>query len=185
MISIVILLSTILVIVCIILIIIFSFLLKNKYGKQYEVFEYDYNKLCRGHIEDNCPNNANGNFYALLKWIGADSEQYLGTISINETSVDGYYTENYWVTIVDLQTQITVGTMRWSNLYFQKLTPKENVKDVIKTKIPFLRTYVTAASGILNKLQNSNIVTDYRKDIRRIYVYNNINIKKKLSVTEF
>jgi hypothetical protein len=163
-----------LIIIIIYLVIISFFIFKTK-GKQYELFEYNYNDLCLGNISDNCPNNANGNFYCLIKW-KTMKDHYLSSISINEISKDNYYTENYWITILDQKTNTTVGSVRWSYLYYQEsATP-----DKIKTTVPYLKSYVTAASGLLNNLQNCKIITDFRKDVRKVHFFSDHSQNKSL-----
>ena len=162
-------------IIIIIYLVIISFFIFQVKGKKYELFEYNYKDFCFGNIPDNCPNNANGNFYCLLKWKTKNS-QYLGSLSVNEVSTDNYYTESYWITILDKKKNITVGSVRWSFLYYQKNANP----DKIKTTVPFIKSYVSAASGLLNNLQNCKILTDFRKDLRKIYIFSDHPQNKSL-----
>jgi hypothetical protein len=162
-------------IIIIIYLIILSFFIFEIQGKQYELFEYNYNDLCLGNIKDNCPNNANGNFYSMIQWKTMNNH-YLSSISISEASKNNYYTENYWITILDQKTNITVGTVRWSYLYYQD----SKTPDKIKTNVPYLKSYVSAASGLLNKLQNCKIITDFENDVRKIHIFSDHPQNKSL-----
>jgi len=135
--------------------------------KQYQLFEYKYDDLCIGIIKDNCPNNANQNYYNLIS-CKTMSNNNLGSVYISKTSTDNYYTLNFWITILDKKTKVTIGTLRWSNLYFQNTRDE---KDVFKTTVPFVTSYISAASGILKNLINCKVIIDFRKNARQIHIF--------------
>jgi hypothetical protein len=144
--------------------------------KQYQLFEYNYDDLCIGIIKDNCPNNANQNYYSLIACKTMSSNN-LGSVYISKTSKDNYYTLNFWITILDKKTKVTIGTLRWSNLYFQNTI---NEKDVFKTTVPFVTSYISAASGILKNLIDCKVITDFRKHIRKIHIFSRHYSKKNI-----
>jgi hypothetical protein len=135
--------------------------------KHYQRFEYKYDDLCIGIIKDNCPSNANQNYYNLISCKTMNSNN-LGSVYISKTSTDNYYTLNFWITILDQKTKVTIGTLRWSNLYFQNTRDE---KDVFKTTVPFVTSYISAASGILENLINCKVITDFRSNIRKIHIF--------------
>lgn len=135
--------------------------------KQYQLFEYNYDDLCIGIIKDNCPKNANQDYYGLLsnKKLG---ENQLASIFITKTSIKDYYTLNFWITILNKKTKVTVGTLRWSCLYFQNTIDEQHV---YKTTVPFVVSYISAASGTLEQFINCKVVVDFRNNIRKIHIF--------------
>jgi hypothetical protein len=151
--------------------------------KQYQLFEYNYDDLCIGVIKDNCPKNANQDYYSLLsnKTLG---ENNIASIYIVETSINNYYTLNFWITILNKNTKVTEGTLRWSCLYFQNTI---NERDVFKTTVPFVSSYISAASGTMEKFINSKVIVDFRNNIRKIHIFSNYsekNIQKMIQANK-
>jgi hypothetical protein len=144
--------------------------------KQYQLFEYNHNDLCIGEIKDNCPKNANLNYYNLID-CKSMSNDFLASLYISKTSTNNYYTSNFWITIINKNTKVTVGTLRWSNLYFQNTRDE---KDAFKTTEPFVTSNISAASGILKQFINCKVIIDFRKDIRRIHIFSRHYDEKKI-----
>jgi len=151
------------------------FLLRDtkKATNAYEMFTYKYDDLCIGEIKNKNCNTTNADFYGIVNWSGAPPHT-LCTIYITSNSLKRYKTSNYWITAADSRTFQTIGTLRWSLLYYDTHSGQSN----FKTTIPNVRSFVSAASGVFQKLSNANLYMDFSKTVRKIHVFTN---EKQLS----
>jgi len=166
-----------------------SFILKinqklNPKEKLYELFTYDYDQLCQAPFEYNnqsyktCTKNVfNGFQTIILDWPNNKKKNnyicyyfYLATNYLTDDE-NLYYNTNYWLTIYDKNIKETVGTARWSNCYKNKSRKVFNKFKTGKANVPFVKSYITATSGILEKFQNANIIVDFTEDVRKIHIY--------------
>lgn len=142
-----------------------------KTKKSYDLFEYDYNKLCRGIIPNiNCKNNHNtsGSYYGGIKWTTSPlPEIYMCTLYLQVTIIDGLWTDNWWISVYDKTTKTTAGTLRWSSMFLQPY----NKNDVLKGKVPFVRCFISAGSNLFQQYQNATCIVDYRQDVRKIHIF--------------
>jgi len=164
-------------IIIVIYTIVISVFLFRPTEKQYQLYEYNYNDLCIGIIKDNCPKNANQDYYCLLLSNKSLGENHIASVYITKTSINNYYTLNFWITILNKKTKVTVGTLRWSCLYFQNTI---NERDVFKTTVPFVSSYISAASGTLEKFINCKVIIDFRNNIRKIHIFSKFYSEKEI-----
>ena len=137
--------------------------------KSYDLFEYEYDQLCRGIIPNlNCSkgHHMNGNYYSTLRWKTSPSD-YVCTVYITSIYVNEMWTDNWWITVYDKTNKTTAGTLRWSSVYSQPF----DSKDLLKTTVPFIRSFITAGSHLLQKYQNATCVVDYRNNTRKIHIF--------------
>lgn len=158
---------TSLILVLILFILIISKLVKKKKLK-YELFTYNKKKVCSGeliHIKNptarefsNCPySKFNGTIYTILNWNNSNKNQH-STLYITVAENLFIRTNNYWLSIYDDKTKLTIGTLRWTTCQ------TTNHESIIKSKI-------SAASGILQDYQNENIIIDSQENEVKLYVY--------------
>lgn len=148
--------------------------------KVFEIFEYDYNKLCKGNFyagdinahDPTCIKNSfYGNQVCLLDWVSNKNKQdFVCFYYLLQTSLKGndgliYTNNNFWITVYSKKNKDTAGSARWSNTYLSRGNTSG------KADVPFAHSIMTATSGNLNHIQGAEILSDYRKDIRRIYMY--------------
>jgi len=157
---------TSLTLVLILFILIISKLVKKKKLK-YEMFTYEKNKICIGELLKirnpggnellYCPRNKfNGTIYTTLTWNNSSKNQH-STLYITVAENVSIQTNNYWLSIYDDKTKLTIGTLRWT-------TCQTKNEKIIKSK-------VSAASGILQDYQNENILIDSQDNVIKLYIY--------------
>jgi hypothetical protein len=155
--------------------------------KSYDLFKYEYFGLCQGpvqfdtHSYKTCtPQVFNGFQTVILDWASNKDKNnficyyfYLGSNYLNDKD-ELYYSNNFWLTIFDKKLKETVGTARWSNCYKnnkRKLNKLNPALTAAKTNVPFIKTYITATSGVLEKYQNSNLLWEQVGNQRFIHIY--------------
>lgn len=147
----------------------------------FETFEFDFDTMCMTHFytgnnitdyDKTClKNNFYGNQVALLNWTSSkDKDNYICFYYVLQASLksnDGniYTNNNFWITIYDKKEKNTAGTARWSNTYQSHNSTKG------KASVPFGKSIITATSGNLSHLQNAEIITDYRNNTRKLYIF--------------
>jgi hypothetical protein len=178
-----------------------SFLLKNRLAikkniniKSYDLFTYNFAGLCQAPFEydknsyKTCTSKVfNGFQIVLLEWVNNPDKNnlicYYTMLASNYLNAEGklYYSNNYWLTVYDKKKKETIGTARWSNCYKNNLRKKiTNTLVVAKANVPFSKSVITATSGILEKYQNANILTEFVGDDRFLHIYTgNSYVNKK------
>lgn len=151
-------------------------------AKSLDVFEYNFDDWCISQFLPRYPKSQkthcasfvqNGTSFVRLHWISNnDSDRYVcqyydasSEYVINNNQM--FSNDNLWLTIFDKKNGTVAGTARFSTAYIQSL---QNYK-LFKTVLPFLKTKITSASGILQKYQNGFFVIDLRQKKRRLYLY--------------
>lgn len=150
---------------------------KNKKQAGYEVFTFDYNELCIGTIKNvNCA-FTNADFYGIVDWKNAPPN-ILCTVYITSNSFKNHKTSNYWITAADSKPFKTIGTLRWSILYYDTHSGQNNYK----TTIPSAHSFISAASGVFENLANAEILMDFSTNRRKIHVFTDKKLYSKTKV---
>jgi hypothetical protein len=134
----------------------------------YEIFTFNYDELCIGEIKNTNCASTNADFYGIVDWKRAPPHT-LCTVYITSNSLKKYKTSNYWITAADSSTFKTIGTLRWSLLYYDT----HSGEDDLKTTLPNVRSFVSAASGVFQNLSNAHLLMDFSSSIRKIHVFTN------------
>lgn len=144
---------------------------KIKKPAAYEMFTFDYNDLCIGTIKNvNCA-STNADFYGIVDWKGAPPHT-LCTVYITSNSFKKYKTSNYWITAADSKSFKTIGTLRWSLLYYDTHSGQNN----FKTTMPDVHSFVSAASGVFQNLSTAELFMDFTTNMRKIHVFTDKNL---------
>lgn len=154
----------------------FRFLLPTKSGC--EIFEYPFSTLCTmvpksdPRKSQHCdPDTWNGVQFTRLEWVSnPQRDQYFSHYYIQQSTyvydAIAYEIQNYWITIFDKTKNTTAGSARFSTSRQEKV-----MMNYSRAKVPFTTTRVSAASGLLSMYDNANVLIDYRKEMRRVYIY--------------
>uniref|UniRef100_A0A6C0K5W4 Uncharacterized protein n=1 Tax=viral metagenome TaxID=1070528 RepID=A0A6C0K5W4_9ZZZZ len=146
-----------------------------------EIFEYHVNEICPAVLVPAYKNRAscspkifNGVEFCRLNWKNMPDKYFSFYYILGNDYLDGseyiYSFKNMWITIFDQEIQQVVGTLRYSIAY-RDFSKDKNVQSNPGLNVKFAKSKISAASGILNKYQNANIIIDYRGEIRKIYIY--------------
>jgi len=157
----------------------FQFLVPAPTKQGHEVFEYDFKTLCTTvpnfdvrHPLKNCdPNAWNGSQFTRLEWVSNPKGSHYfchyyiqGNTFIYEKMA--YLPQNYWITIYDVDKNMTVGSARFSTCWKE---PQRN--DYSRAGVKNTSTRVSAASGLLANYEGANVFIDFTEPRRKIYLY--------------